>query len=88
MKYDLRKVMKRAWEICRKVKNSFSQALKMAWKIAKFENRYMDKNGGYIREGNMTFNIWTGYGMVRAYFKASWESKYSNDKKSNFIELI
>lgn len=86
-KYNLSKIMKRAWEIVRKLKNTFAEALKMAWKIAKFERHYLDTEGGTVREGRMTFNIWEGYGYIRAYFTASWESRYQNGKR-RFLDLI
>lgn len=84
-KYNLSKIMKRAWEIARKLKNSFSQALRMSWKIAKFEAFIKED---YDRpEGTVEFNVWEGYGKVRAYYKCSWMAKYQNNK-GNFIDLL
>lgn len=37
MKYDLRRIMLKAWEIFRKGKTSFSEALHRAWNAAKAE---------------------------------------------------
>lgn len=88
MKYDLRKIMKRAWEINKKVKNSFAQALRMAWRIAKFEVSLREKYGREDR-GTVEFNLWTNYGKVRAYYKCSWFSNYENThSKVNYIELV
>ena len=36
-KYNLSRIMKRAWEIVRKAKIKFSEALKFSWLIAKRE---------------------------------------------------
>ena len=85
MKYDLRKIMKRAWEVARKAKTTMAQALKFAWKIAKKEWSLKDEWGRY--DGTVTFNIWVGYGHVRAYYKCGWYSNYANSKKSNFVEM-
>lgn len=88
MKYDLRKIMKRAWEICRKVNNSFAQALKMAWKIAKYEVSLLVKYGKE-KTGKVEFNLWVAYGKIRAYYKCSWFSKYENTtSRMNYIDLI
>lgn len=86
MKYNLSKIMKRAWEIVRKIKNSFSEALRMSWKIAKFEIYIKEKECSPA--GKIDINIWEGYGKIRAYYKCSWMSKFQNNKKTNFIDLL
>lgn len=84
-KYNLSKIMKRAWEIVNKAKINFSQALKFSWLIARKEVEL--KTEWHEENGTVSWNIWTGYGRVRAYYKMSWMSKYSNNKKSNFVEM-
>lgn len=86
MKYNMKKIMKRAWEIKRKIKNVFAQALKMAWKIAKYEIAF--KKQECQEDGEMTFTIWSAYGKVRAYYKCDWRSKYSNSKSYNYVDLL
>ena len=84
-KYNLSRIMKRAWEIVRKAKIKFSEALKFSWLISK---REVDLKEQWAEpEGIVTWNIWTGYGHVRAYFKCNWMSKYWNSKKCNFVEM-
>ena len=85
MKYNKSEVMKRAWELHRKLNNTFSEALKMSWKIAKKEVELKEEY--YEPEGKVTFNIWSNYGKIRAYYKCSWRSNYSNNKKNNYIDL-
>lgn len=87
-KYNLSKIMKRAWEIVRKLKNKFSEALKMSWKIAKMELSLRKEYCRFENHDEVTFNIWKGYGRVRAYYTCSWRSNYANSKKTNFIDLL
>lgn len=65
MKYDISKIMKRAWEIknedCR---NIFGECLRVAWAEAKA----MDKIEALE---DMGFNRWTKAGMDRMYINAS-----------------
>lgn len=124
-KYNLSKIMKRAWEIKRnsdqkshnKILNvekkyrelvesekaMFSECLKMAWEEARrsseIEENYkvsrenaeemagkeaeLKANGHY----GIHWNIWTGHGRCRAYFKCDSCSKYQNSKKDNYINL-
>lgn len=84
-KYNLSKIMKRAWEIVKKVKVNFAKALKFSWVIAKKEADL--KEEWHEADGMVTWNIWTGYGHVRAYYKCNWMSKYWNSKKINFVEM-
>lgn len=87
-KYNLSKIMKKAWEIARKLKNSFAQALRMSWQIAKMELSLREDYDRFDEDDKITFNIWEGYGKVRAYYRCSWRSSYANSQKTNFIELI
>lgn len=85
MKYNLSKIMKRAWEVVRKAGTTFSKALKFSWACAKKEVQL--KEEWDRSEGTVTFRIWTGYGKIRAYYSCSWMSKYANTKRDNFISL-
>jgi hypothetical protein len=88
MKYDLSKIMKRAWDIKKKANNTFAQALKMSWKIAKFEVSLLVKYGKE-ETGKVVFNLWVNYGKVRTYYKCSWFSNYENThSKVNYIDLV
>lgn len=89
MKYNLSRVMKRAWEIKNKLNNNFSEALKMSWKIEKFERTLREEYRRNEEHDKVEFNIWTGYGKVRAYYTCNWRSNYQNNyKKTNFISLV
>ncbi len=82
--YNRSEIMKRAWELKRKLDVTIGEALQMSWKIAKKEIALKED---YDRpEGKVTFNIWANYGKVRAYYNCSWMSKYQNGK-GNFINL-
>lgn len=84
-KYDLSKIMKRAWEIVKKTGVKFVEALKFSWVIAKKEVEL--KKEWYADNGVVTWNIWCGYGKIRAYYKCSFMSKYQNNKKDKFVEM-
>ncbi|KHO32078.1 hypothetical protein OR62_13785 [Clostridium tetani] len=77
-KYNRTEIMRRAWEIKRKLNNTLSEALKMSWMLAKKAVEFKEE---YDRpEGTVRFNIWANYGKVRAYYTCSWRSKYQNNK--------
>lgn len=77
-KYNRSEIMKKAWEIKRKLNNTLSTALKMSWMLAK---KAVELKEEYDRlEGIVEFNIWANYGKVRAYYTCSWRSKYQNNK--------
>ncbi|MEG2323446.1 MAG: hypothetical protein RSB81_06525 [Anaerovoracaceae bacterium] len=60
--------MKRAWHIKKVVEVDFSEALKMSWEIAKKEAALKEED--YVQEsGKVTWNLWSNFGMVRAYFR-------------------
>lgn len=84
-KYNLSQIMKRAWETVKKAGVKFAEALKFSWIVAKKEVAL--KKEWHEEDGVVTWNIWTGYGRTRAYYKMSWMSKYSNNKKTNFVEM-
>lgn len=80
MKYDMSKIMKRAWELVKTMGMNISEGLKKAWKEAKnmvkslkekvaaeIENLIADAADVYdyrISEG-----VWEKYGKNRTYFK-------------------
>ena len=86
MKYNRAEIMKRAWELKRKLNNTFAEALTMSWKIAKAELRIRNEYDRFEEYDKVTFNIWAGYGKVRAYYTCSWKSKYANGK-GKYIDL-
>ena len=88
MKYNLSEIMKRAWEVVKKAGTSFAAALKFSWVCAKKELRLKESWGYKLPEdAKVSFNIWTGYGRIRAYYKCSWLSNYANSKRINFVEM-
>lgn len=78
MRYNRTEIMKKAWEIKRKLNNTLSIALKMSWVLAK--KALALKEEYYELEGKVEFNIWARYGKVRAYYICSWKSDYQNNK--------
>lgn len=88
MKYNLSEIMKRAWEVTRKAKASFTAALKFSWACAKkaLQLKVADHRED-IPACEVNFTIWAKYGKVRAYYKCNWWSKYTNSKPYNFVEM-
>lgn len=84
-KYNLSKIMKRAWEMVKKVKVDFVKALKFSWVIAKKEVEL--KEEWHESDGVVSWNIWSGYGHTRAYYNCSWMSRYWNKDRSHFVEM-
>lgn len=84
MKYDLSQIMKDAWKIVKKAGKNFSEALKMAWRLAKalVEVRKDDCE----EDGTIEVSFWFNYGKARAYFTRSYVSIYQN-KKRFYIDL-
>ncbi|MDU2491359.1 MAG: hypothetical protein E6X14_08190 [Clostridium celatum] len=77
-RFDRAEIMKRAWEIKRKLKNTLATALKMSWILAK---KALELKEEHDRpNGRVEFKIWANYGKVRAYYTCSWRSKYQNNK--------
>ncbi|WP_300628125.1 hypothetical protein [uncultured Thomasclavelia sp.] len=78
--------MKNAWRIIRKWNKSLKVALKMAWAMAKKERQVREQyniDDCYSFE----FNLWSGYGKTRAYYKTGGMSKNWNNNKAHFVEL-
>lgn len=85
MRYNMREIMKRAHELVKKVNVTLSSALKMSWVVAKKAIWIEEHNN--LWGGELTWNIWVGYGHVRAYYRCNKWSRYQNEKKTNFVEL-
>lgn len=74
-KYDLSKIMKRAWELVKKAALSISEALKKAWKEAKNTKEKFDKVAKIQKTGTLwnsecdffTFKLWEKHGKKRVY---------------------
>lgn len=84
MKYNKSKIMKTAWNILKKAGVSFSDALKMAWKLAKAVMTM--KKEDYVENGTVEVRFWFNYGKARAYINRSWVSKYQN-QKGYYVDL-
>lgn len=75
-KYNLSKIMKRAWELVKKMSLSISEGLKKAWKEAKSLKEQLIKKMEMLaglREGDgwhyeVSVNDWKKYGKDRTYF--------------------
>lgn len=87
MKYNLSEIMKRAWEVVRVAKTSFSAALRFSWACAKKAIELKTKEYRTHEDCKVSFTIWAKYGKVRAYYRCNWWSKYSNSKSYNFVEM-
>lgn len=87
MSINKREIMTNAWKIMRegKGKISFSEALKMSWKLEKAILKMKKEDG--IESGSVSINFWFCYGKYRAYIQRSWVSKYQN-KHSYYIDLL
>lgn len=86
-KYNLSNIMKRAWELVKKVGLSMSEALKEAWKEAKTVKEKFNKIARIKKTGTqwseessiLTFKAWEKYGKKRVYI---------NDYKNRTIGYI
>lgn len=77
-KYNLSKIMKRAWELVKKVGMTISEGLKKAWKEAKdMKEQLITKLNEIVAEENSHDNgyhyravvkDWENYGKSRTYF--------------------
>lgn len=52
--------------------------------MAEEETELSMKEGSKVE---VKWNIWTGYGYKRAYYKVSGWAKYRNNKKDNFVSI-
>lgn len=79
-KYNLSKIMKRAWELVKKASMTISSGLKKAWKEAKemeenMRSKVVKEIESLIAEATEVYNyeivenVWEKYGKSRTYFK-------------------
>lgn len=73
-KYNLSKIMKRAWELVKELSINISEGLKRAWKEAKIIKEKFAKTARIQKDGLgmsasdfLTFNLWEKYGKKRIY---------------------
>ena len=76
-KYNLSKIMKRAWKLVKKAGMTISSGLKKAWKEAKTVKEKFEKNVKIIKPGYdesccsdsayLYFSLWEKYGKSRVY---------------------
>jgi len=90
-------------ELKQEEKALFSECLRTAWKEVKRAEEIADEYGVKEEESQkmskketelkaeghygITWNIWTGYGYRRAYYKCADNSKYQNSKKYNYVDI-
>lgn len=75
--------LKVAWsEIGRakKITKEYNVNFEIAFKMATKETELTAESAGKI-----SWKIWNNYGMIRAYYRCSNWSKYSNSKSYNFV---
>lgn len=100
-KYDLSKIMKRAWELVKKAALSISEGLKKAWKEAKNMNlkeQLIEKLSKIAseKEGNgwhyeAVASDWENYGKSRTYFsiiETRDNSKHNVKMKYGYFDNI
>ena len=76
-KYNLSAIMKRAWELVKKIGATISEALRTAWKEAKSMKEQLIKKLEFLvneaASENWHYNVvvrdWENYGKSRTYFK-------------------
>lgn len=70
-KYDLSTIMKRAWELVKKIGMSISSGLRRAWKEAKvlYELNDLIENATKAFNYRIKESVWENYGKSRTYFK-------------------
>ena len=83
-KYNRSEIMKNAWTIVRNFGKNISEALKMAWNLAKAIIKM--KEDDFEPDGKVTYKFWFNYGKCRAYVKRSWVSRYQ-DGRGWFVNL-
>lgn len=89
-KYNLSNIMKRAWELVKKVGFGISEALKKAWKEAKNTMKEIVKLNVVGRE-TFTVNTVTGEISGKTYNSKDWikrnfDAKWNPEKKSWFAD--
>ena len=84
-KYDMSKIMKRAWEFVKNVGETISSGLKKAWKEAKefmSKEKFEGNSTLKINDAEYTFNLWEKYGKKRIYIG------YKGNKAFGYYDLI
>lgn len=92
------------FELKESEKAVFAECLKMAWEEAKKAEKIAEKYNVSLENAQIivakenelladchygiSWNIWSGYGRLRAYYRCEDMSKYANNKKDNFVELV
>lgn len=88
------------FELKESEKAVFAECLKMAWEEAKKAEKLAKKYNVSVEnaaimaakenelDDDVTWNVWSGYGHLRAYYNCASRSKYANNKKDNFVELV
>ena len=93
-KYNLSRIMKRAWELVKKAGETISSGLKKAWQeakemtyeaIEKAAQKYVEDN--YPNTGYLTINRWTKYGKDRVYFNVC-RRNHRGHKTAGYWDLI
>lgn len=75
MKYDLSKIMKRAWALVKEFGMTISSSLKMAWAEAKLKAQMISKMEYLVSIATDVYNYsisardWENYGKSRTYLK-------------------
>lgn len=85
-KYNLSNIMKRTWELVKKVGFGISEALKKAWKEAKNTMKEIVKLN-VVRRETFTVNTVTGEISGKTYSSKDWikrnfDAKWNPEKKS------
>lgn len=76
MKYDLSRIMHKAWELYRKLYDiDFAEALRRAWAVIKAEPINAQRIEAAKREAGITEETNTWYGWKQAGFEVIHESK-------------
>lgn len=97
-KYNLSRIMKRAWELVKKAGETISSGLKKAWQevkkmakkmtyeaIEKAAQKYAEDN--YPNTGYLTVNRWTKYEKDRVYFNVC-RRNHRGHKTAGYWDLI
>lgn len=98
-KYNLSKIMKRAWELVKKAGMTISSGLKKAWKEAKsMKEQLIERLNAIVDEKNShdngyhyeaVVNEWENYGKSRTYFsiiETRDHSKHCNETRYGYFD--
>lgn len=76
--------VRKAEELAEKLNISAENGLRLAKK--EYELSATDWTVSSVDD--ITWKLWSGYGLKRAYFRVLGWSNYTNNKKYNFVELV